>query len=401
MLTRPRLPLTGCLGSLALAALVGCGGPTHHRGHAQYGYGVSGWEQSAHSHRWQPAQPEAPTLALDQAQVDEAMSALAARREARAQTFTLAAGAEGLVSADRPAVLPSLPVDLAAREVSAAWAMAQRDQAEAITAAHPGLLELDEASAAGAVIVACEYVTTGRGGVMELTLVRGVADGPLAVCVPPGTYGVPVMGDLGDRRGSDESPWVEPRDHRRYRNWPSPQDLALLQARVVLLEEGQTMAQVHLPVACASFSKSCPQGGQEYQLQRYPRDSQADRLLVALCAGELEAGEAEVQLALWMAQNDLSWDEFVAEGGHYGRLVTFGRAQAVLPEHAAGAARILLDSGVDPRGCAFFGGRGGPLSAETVTVEVDQPQVDQVQPEPAPEPAPATAEAVTKEELEG
>lgn len=395
MLTAPRLHL---LAPLALLSLGGCGGITTGRHvHYDYGYAVSsGWGDAGRV-RWQESVPQAPRLSIDQTEVDHAFASLAAKRQAQAENAALLAPT------------PSPRVEVATREVEAAWALAQRERADGLIAAHPGLMDLDEATRTGAVTVACEYVSQGTGGRLHLTLERGPAagSGPLAVCVSPGTYGVPVEGafvadvvegDMWSETSGNESergsPWIQPRDERRFGHWPSPQDLALLRARVITLEAGQTGAQVTFPVACAAFSKGCPQSGQVYQLERLPVGSPLDRLLVALCADELQASEAEVQLAVWMARNDLTWHEFVAEGGHWGRLLTFGRNESVLPEHAAGAARILLDSGVDPRACTFFGGPGGAaLTEHSPALFGGDGGEAAPAPAPAPEPTPPPAEA--------
>lgn len=381
------------LGALAAAALTGCGGPTtrHHPYYAEYGVA---WQPQSGRETWRtvvPVVPEAPpALGLGQDEVDAALAAQASRRQAQARTCQAR-----LERADA-----AQDLGLAAAGVREAWGLAQRERAEVLVGAHPALLDLQEAQASGAVTLACEYVQTGRGGRLQLTLERGMADGAVAVCVPPGTYGAPLSpaalaADLVEVE-SGSGDWTRPRDERRYRHWPSPQDLALLEAQVVVLDEGQVRTQVTLPVACASFEKRGPTHGQPYQLARFAPGSAPDRLLVALCAGEGEAGESEIQLAVWLARNDVRWEQFLAEGGHYGRLVTFGHAHPVLPEHAVGAARLLLDSGVDPRGCAFFGGQGGAVAPAT-SEPAGEPSSDEPEPasgEPAPAPAPAPGDGL-------
>lgn len=386
------------LGALAAATLAGCGGPTtrHHPYYAEYGVA---WQQPSGGEAWRtvvPVAPEAPPpLGLGQEDVDAALATQASRRQAQARTC------EARLARTQPA---ALDLSLAAAGVREAWGLAQRERADALVGAHPALLDLGEAQASGALTLACEYVQTGRGGRLQLTLERGTADGAVAVCVPPGTYGAPLSpaalaADLVEVE-SGAGDWTRPRDERRYRHWPSPQDLALLEAQVVVLGEGQVRTQVTLPVACASFEKRGPTHGQPYRLERFANGSAPDRLLVALCAGEVEASESEIQLAVWLARNDVRWEQFLAEGGHYGRLVTFGSAHPVLPEHAVGAARLLLDSGVDPRGCAFFGGQGGALAPEAPAADAGQagPAAD----EPAPsEPAPAAPASPPGDTLEG
>lgn len=367
------LPLAGA------TTLVGCWGPASYRTHhGSYTRVDLGWG-------YQPAQPTAqPRLALEEAEVEQAFAALAARRETKAR----------LAQASAP--LPAGDVWSAREAIEEAWRQARREQAEALVSGSREVLELDEALASGAVTVLCHYESWGRGGALELTMERGSARGDVAVAIHPGTYGEPIgVADVIDAGG--ERPWVDPRQDRRYRHWPSPQDLALLRAQVVVLPAGQHAVRASFPVSCASFEKQGPQPGQAYELKRFPVDSAADRLLVALCADEVKGSESEVQLAVWLARNDISWDQFTREGGHWGRLVTFGHGGAVLPEHADGAARMLLDSGVDPRASRFFGGDGigaGSLAPLAPGGEAE--------PEPAePEPAEPQVEQTAEEALEG
>lgn len=118
-----------------------------------------------------------------------------------------------------------------------------------------------------------------------------------------------------------------------------------------------------LPIACASFERGGPVDGQPFTLSRFPAGSAMERLLVEVCAGAA-VDDAEIQLAVWLCRNDISWAAFVAEGGAFGRLGTFGSGQSVRPGDAAGAARILLDAGVDPRPLRFFGGAGAPAPGD-------------------------------------
>src|SRR2546430_17568359 len=98
-------------------------------------------------------------------------------------------------------------------------------------------------------------------------------------------------------------------------------------------------------------------------------------MLVALCSGE-PAAAPETQLALWLARQDLGWDDFVAKGGDRGRCLTF-TDERVSADDAPGAARLLLRAGLDPTTARFFRDS-----------------------RPAPEAAPSKAEPGTEPDLE-
>lgn len=365
---------------LAGATLAGCWGPSSSHRHTYYGsYSYTPVERSYYT-----SAGTQPTLELNEQEVGEAFAALARRREAKAQTAPVSAPYPGDVWSSREAIEES-------------WRQARREQAEALVQSDRQVLELDEARESGAVMVLCHYQQHGRGGSLELTLQRGNAQGDVALAIHPGTFGEPVLAGATERHnqwvgdvivesgesGEEGRPWTHPRQDQRYRHWPSPQDLALLSAQVVVLPAGQQSVSAYFPVSCASFEKQGPQSGQAYELRRFPADSAADRFLVALCANEVKGSEAEVQLATWLARNDISWGQFTQQGGHYGRLVTFGRNDAVLPEHARGAARMLLDSGVDPRASRFFGGEG--IKAESLAPLTPAPEAPPEPEQPKPE----------------
>ncbi|MCO5170202.1 MAG: hypothetical protein M9894_28030 [Planctomycetes bacterium] len=268
------------------------------------------------------------------------------------------------------------PVAAAAAEVAAAFRRGDRERARALVAAHPRLIDWSDPG----VVVSCRFVGGDLG--IELTCVRtdtalGSPREALAVVFEPGTYGVPV----GDLAGGGER-WTSPETERRFGHWPAPQDLALLRAPVVVIPRGEALGVTYVPVACASFHRGAPEPGTPYALDRFPAGSPIDRLMVVLCQGDGVPDEAEAQLATWLSRDDVSWADFVAQGGDRGRLVTFGRARSVRGWHAEGAARLLLRAGVDPRPLRFFGPAGGRDAVpSTEPTELEAPA-------PAPAPAP-------------
>lgn len=155
-----------------------------------------------------------------------------------------------------------------------------------------------------------------------------------------------------------------------------------------MIPRGEAMAVTYVPVACASFHRGAPDAGTPYALARFSRGSAVDRLMTVLCQGDDVPGDAEAQLALWLARDDVSWADFVAEGGDRGRLVTFGSARSVRSGHAPGAARLLLRAGVDPRPLRFFDPTGGEDPAAPAPAQADDgaPTTPALPPE---EPAPA------------
>ncbi len=340
--------------------------------------------------RWLAPQPttvsaeaQRPSLDLSDDEIEEALARGRAAHEEQAARVQ-----EALAVAPARRSLAGLAEDLACCYATGAEAAA----ADLEAGAHPQLVPFDRAD--GLVEISSRYARYGESGLLELSVARrpGVT-GAVAVAFPPGTLavadrGAPPLGayagaiDDGRDGQSWDHRWTEPEQERRFGHWPPAQDLALLRAPVILLPDGQDQATVTVPVACASFHVGGPEPGQPYVLKRAQDESALTRLLVRLCAEP--ASEAEAQLAVWLTRDDISWEAFVAQGGAWGRLVTFEQQQTVLPRHAPGAARILLGAGLDPRPLRFFGGEGGgpaiapppePTPAPGPTPEPEVPHV--------------------------
>ncbi len=250
----------------------------------------------------------------------------------------------------------------------ACYALGDRDAADQLANGKHGVYNFDAASNVAA--LDCFYRSRGwGGGVLEVTVHRkpGV-EGPLAVCFPPGTFGAVADGDG----------WTKPDDDRRYGHWPSQQDLAFLRAPAVYLDKNENEGTLDIPIACASFHLGPPRPDETYALHRFEPGSSVDRLLVALCARE-ETSEPEAQLAMWLTRNDITWDDFCSKGGAHGSLITFGTGSRILPRHAKGAARLLVESGSNPQTARFFGGVGletlgeSPVNVEAVPSEPEKP----------------------------
>lgn len=388
---RRRSRATSAVGTAALVACaVGCGSSagwsSSYQRDASYHAGWS-WGDS---YRAAPERRDAPPdHGLSEAQVAAALAD-------RPSPDGRALGAPELA----PAAWPEAPVREAAAAVAAQYRRGEREQARALVAAHPGLLDWTDPE----VVVSCRFVGGLEG--IELMCIRtdttvGAPREALAVCFEPGTYGVPALeaGTGGSRpsRGLAErrrGRWTTPDSERRFGHWPEPQDLALLRAPVLVIPEGEVMAVAHVPVACASFQRGAPDAGAPYTLARFPQGSRIDRVMTVLCQGEETPGDAEAQLAVWLARDDVSWADFVAQGGDRGRLVTFGRPRSVRAGHAAGAARLLLEAGIDPRPLRFFDPTGGaqqdaapgsPAEAATEPTPPHEP-AEPESPERTPEP---------------
>lgn len=249
-----------------------------------------------------------------------------------------------------------------ASAVRECYALGDRDAADGLADGKRGVWNWDQASSVAE--LDCHYRSRGafQGGCLEVTARRkkGI-EGPLAIAFPPGTYGV---AEIAAQEGAlaEGEHWTNPDDDRRYGHWPSQQDLAFLKAPVVFLGADEDETSFEVPIACASFGSGTPRPDQKYSLRRFEAGSTADRLLLALCARE-ETSEPEAQLALWLARNDISWDQFCAHGGNSGMLITFGGDRRILPRHAKGAAKLLIEAGADPHAARFFGGHGIPMPA--------------------------------------
>lgn len=371
------------LGAAAVlaACAVGCGSSDEWSSRDRYGGPSSayGWYGPADG-RWRVAtdfgrRDAPPEHGLSDAEVAAALAALEARRDDAPRAE------EVLPPADAP-------VAEAAAEVAASYRRGDRERARALIAAHPRLLDWSDPG----VVVSCRFAGSRDG--IELLVVRsdtslGAPREALAVCFEPGTYGVPAAGAGAEPLTGRGGRWTTPDAERRFGTWPSPQDLALLRAPVVVIPAGEAMAVTYVPVACASFHRGAPDVGTPYALARFPAGSAADRLMTVLCQGDEAPPDAEAQLAVWLARDDISWSDFVHEGGDLGRLVTFRRATPVRAVHAPGAARLLLEAGVDPRPLRFFDPTGG------------EPRHPAAPDEPAAEPPPAEPEppATTPSEL--
>ena len=303
-------------------------------------------------------QPLRPPLGVPQPEV-EARLALRAERVAARQ--------------DRARWSPAVAKSLggAAAAVADAYRHGATQVAAELIAAHPRLLPWDQA---GQVVeISASYGSRGPGGgVLELTLSRRPgAAGAVAVAFPPGVMARPVTlpaaSGGAEAVASGASPgaedWTSPQQEHRFGHWPPAQDLALLRAPVLVLPEGFGQVVTQVPIACASFDRAAPVDGQPLRLDRFPPGSAMERLLVEVCATPI-ATDAEVQLAVWLCRDDITWPAFVAEGGALGRLATFETGRSVLPGASPGAARLLLDAGVDPRPLRFFGGEGAPVPGD-------------------------------------
>lgn len=360
------------LGAL-VAGLAGCWVPSS-RTYRSYDYAFVDNARLAYT----PATVRQPESGVDAAEVTSALDALA-QREAEATARAEAWAAERA----------ALPVERALGELREAYARADAPAAEALVASHPRLVNWDDAQRDGTIALrsAFERRENGEGFLLvSMSLAATQASAPaLAVAIPPGTYAVAATVGPQAEGGFEGERWTRPDQDRRYGHWPAVQDLACLGADAVILTGADPVVTVRIPVACASFEKKAPQHGMQFTLQRFPRGSAVERLLVQLCADRAKPPEpAEAQLAVWLARNRLSWSSFVREGGTLGRLATFSGNQPITSGAAQGAATLLLESGTDPRGLGFF--KDGEERGQA-----DVPAAELL-PEPSAEPEPAEPE---------
>lgn len=343
----------------ALAVVVGCGTTYEYRTTRLLDGGAL-WLPPAR------ATFAAPELALSDAEIQAHLGAPAA---------------EACCVPQAPACLQE-----ATAALRACYDVRARDAADQLLAEREDLITWDRPD--GRVEVEASFRgAAGLGGALLLSVHRRPGfTGSLSVAFPPGTYAAPAPPPGSELAGLDD--WNSPDAERRFGAWPPPQDLALLRAPVLHLPADAASVSVTVPVACASFHRGAPRDGAPYALARFPRGSRIDLLLQAVCAGAEPPPEAEVQLAVWMSRDDVSWDEFRAEGGHWGRLVTFGRALPVLPSDASGAARLVLEAGVDPRPLRFFQRAGAPRGPEEAPPPAALPLPSPEERAPAPAVAP-------------
>ena len=191
--------------------------------------------------------------------------------------------------------------------------------------------------------------------------------GELLVAVPPGT-------------------WAQSCTDRRYEDWPRPQDLLLIQARVLRLAPGQQRASVTLPVACAAFRRPGPRATRAYTLQLAQPGSKLDRLAQLLCAKELgHERDPELALALWIAHEGLGYERLKQSAGFH----TFRTPRKkVRVEHGRAAARLLREAGLEPADFEFFKAQGYRPAPKAKQPAAKQPAAKQPAKPAPPKPAP-------------
>jgi hypothetical protein len=164
-------------------------------------------------------------------------------------------------------------------------------------------------------------------GQCSITVMRESASTALAVAVPPGTLSQP--------------------------NGSGSQDLALLEPAVVELAAWSTQGSVQVATACAGYGFSSPSSRYDYTLKGCAPGSSLDLLLKRVCTTPY--ADAPSQLAVWIAADNVGSVRF-------GETVTF-RGAKVGREHVEAAAKLLIESGVDPREQNLFGGSDAKADA--------------------------------------
>jgi len=174
--------------------------------------------------------------------------------------------------------------------------------------------------------ILCVYQPNGYlGGTMEIKIVpKQPLSEDIIVCFPPGLYGKTLDPEI------------------------KAQNLGLLEAPVI---QARSTTRITVNIACLSYSVDAPKRRVSYTLHKTPTDTGVYRLLVEICTGEFEG--PDIQLALWVVGNKLSWKNF-----YHGRsVVTFG-GRTVTPRASKGAANLIIKAGIDPSTSSYFGGKG-------------------------------------------
>lgn len=219
------------------------------------------------------------------------------------------------------------------RQVEQLYRTQQRAQAERLLARAPRAATWQTHRG---VEVRAVFHSRAKGLTIEAVR-KGQGKGELLVAVPPGT-------------------WAKPCTDKRYEDWPCPQDLLLIQARVLRLAPGQQRASVTLPVACAAFRRQGPRPTRAYTLQLAQPGSKLDRLAQLLCAKELgHERDPELALAVWIAHEGLGYERLKRSAGFH----TFRTPRKkVTVEHGRAAARLLREAGLEPAEFQFFRAQG-------------------------------------------
>jgi len=112
-----------------------------------------------------------------------------------------------------------------------------------------------------------------------------------------------------------------------------------------------------------TFGVGAPKRRTTYVLKKTQADSGVYQLLVEICAGDFPS--SDIQLALWIVGNKLSWGEFY-RGPTY---LTFD-SQNIGTRHSKGAADIIIKAGMDPKTSTYFGGKGEPTRLKPPEIPV-------------------------------
>lgn len=224
--------------------------------------------------------------------------------------------------------------------IDACCAQGALEAAERVVKGHPQIWSWDEIR--NEVKIDCTARESYRHGDLRIHCTRRVAEQAIAIVVLPGTWAEPAAGTMKEGR-------------------LRAQDLMVLRPSTVLLTAGQIEAEAIVPIACAKYACRGPYDGERYLLHRYAKESAEERLAIHLCAGEMKP-ECETQMAVWMVRNGMTREECDEHLGS-GSVVSFETYQVMRPEHAQGAAQVLMGAGIDPRRMPFFGGKGAEKSA--------------------------------------
>jgi len=278
------------------------------------------------------------------------------------KTLSLVTVFAGVTLSGALACQPTEPTRQLKREILANYEAGTRD------AGHRLLTRFDYANTWAAheqVELTAVFDSRQRGMTLFAERKPGVSSsGDMLVAVPPGTRFIPQGG-------------------------ARCQELILAKGAVILMGSLHSSETVTVPVFCSTYRRKGPEAGVKYSLRMARPNSPLDKIAQAVCSGKRAPQVSEACLAVWIASGSAPTPTNLATRSYR----TFHTPrQAVNATHVAGAKKLLVKAGLDPRQFAFFGGQAPEPTrpSKSTGTEADGPAVE---PTPAPAPAPAPAGA--------
>ena len=280
------------------------------------------------------------------------------------KTWNLMTVFAGVTLSGALACQPTEPTRQLKREILANYEAGTRD------AGHRLLTRFDYANTWAAheqATLTAVFDSRERGMTLYAERKPGVSSrGDMLIAVPPGTRFIPQSGQRC-------------------------QELILARGAVILMGSLHSSETVTVPVFCSTYARKGPEAGVKYTLRMAQPSSPLDAIAQAVCSGKRAPQVSEACLAVWIASGSAPTPTNLATRSY---LTFHAPRQAVNASHVAGAKRLLVRAGLDPRQFAFFGGQAPQGTTPTAAPQPGR-EGPTVEPQPAPAPAPSPTGATS------